>query len=349
MKYKVITALCIMLMLVAVTSGYTQTNSKNGISGASILKVGVGAKAVAIGSAATTESGDVNQIFWNPAGIALEPGKMQATFSYNNWLVDLDHNAFAASRGFGKIGTFAVGAMMSGVSGIEADRDYAEGLNIDYGGGDTFDYSSMYIALAYAKQFTNKLSLGATVKYYREEIDVESVDAVAFDFGAIYRIGFRDLTLGARIQNLGGDLEYYYVPVSLPMVFSFGVSMSVIQSQTFDITGFVDATKYLDSEQLVFAGFQSSFYKNIHFRAGYKFNYSGVRDEYDERESYMKNEDEVRSHWYDVEEYYRTDEGASIGAGIDIPYAGHKMTIDYSWTAFRLLDDVNRFSFTISF
>ena len=123
MKYKAITALLIIVMLVAVISGYTQTMRKTGLSGASILKVGVGAKAVAIGSAVTSETGDVNQLFWNPAGISLDRGQTDITFSYNNWLVDLSHNAFAVGHCFGNIGTFAVGGMVSGVSGIDADRD----------------------------------------------------------------------------------------------------------------------------------------------------------------------------------------------------------------------------------
>jgi len=349
MKYKAIAALLILAMLVAVTSGYTQTMRKTGISGASILKVGVGAKAVAIGSAVTTETGDVNQIFWNPAGISLDRGETQVTFSYNNWLADLSHNSFGVAHCFGNIGTFAIGGMMSGVSDIDADRDYVDGLDIDYTTSATFDYNSMFIAIAYAKQFTDKLSLGATGKYYREEIDVESASSFAFDFGAIYKIGYRDLTLGARIQNLGKDMKYYFDDISLPLVFSFGVSMSMIQSDFFNLKGFADAAKPLDAEQLLLGGLQASLYKNIHFRAGYKFNYSGVRDEFDDRVTYQRIEDEYRSRWWNPQESYRTDEGLSLGAGIEIPYGDYELVIDYAWTAFRLLDDVNRFSFSLKF
>jgi hypothetical protein len=349
MKYKAIAALLIIVMLIAVTTGYTQTMRKTGLSGASILKVGVGAKAVAMGSAVTTETGDVNQIFWNPAGISLDRGKTQVTFSYNNWLVDLNHNAFAVAHSFGNIGTFAIGGMMSGVGDIASDRDYVDGLEIDYGGGATFDFNTMCFALGYAKQFTDKLSLGATAKYYREEMDVESASAVAFDFGAIYKIGYRDLTIGARIQNLGKDMKYYFVDYSLPLVFSFGVSMSMIQSDFFNLKGFADATKPLDTEQLLLGGLEATLYKTIHVRTGYKFNYSGIRDEFDDRASYQRIEDQTRSHWWNSEEHYRTDEGLSVGAGIQIPYGDYELVVDYSWTAFRLLDDVNRLSLTIKF
>jgi len=349
MKYKSITVLLIIVMLIAVTSGYTQTMRKTGLSGASILKVGVGAKAVAIGSAVTTETGDVNQLFWNPAGISLERGKTEVTFSYNNWLVDLNHNAFAVAHCFGNLGTFALGGMMSGIGDIEADRDYVAGLEIDYSGGASFDYNTMFFALGYAKQFTDKLSLGATAKYYREEIDVESADAFAFDFGGIYKLGYRDLTIGARIQNLGSDMKYYFTDFSLPLVFSFGVSMSMIQSDFFNLKGFADATKPLDTEQLLLGGLEATLYKTIHVRTGYKFNYSGVKDEFQDRSSYQRIENVTRAHWWNAEEYYRTDEGLSVGAGIEIPYGDYQLVVDYAWTSFRLLDDVNRFSFTLKF
>ena len=349
MKYKAITALLIIVMLVAVISGYTQTMRKTGLSGASILKVGVGAKAVAIGSAVTSETGDVNQLFWNPAGISLDRGQTDITFSYNNWLVDLSHNAFAVGHCFGNLGTFAIGGMVSGVSGIDADRDYVAGLAIDYSGGSSFDYTSMYFVLGYAKQFTDKLSLGASAKYYREEIDVESADAFAFDFGAIYKLGYRDLTVGARIQNLGSDMKYYFNDFSLPLVFSFGVSMSMIQSDFFSIKGYADATKPLDAEQLLLGGAEVTLYKTVHIRTGYKFNYSGVRDQFGDRSSYQRVEGVVRAHWWDPKEYYRTGEGASVGAGVEIPYGDYKLTVDYAWTQFGILDDVNRFSLTFKF
>ena len=44
---------------------------KAGLTGASFLKIGVGARAVALGSSYTTIRGDVNQMFWNPAGMSL--------------------------------------------------------------------------------------------------------------------------------------------------------------------------------------------------------------------------------------------------------------------------------------
>jgi hypothetical protein len=350
MRHKSLAALLILALLVMVVSGYTQNMRKTGISGASILKVGIGARAVAIGSAVTTIHGDVNQIFWNPAGISLPEGDTQLAFSYNKWIADLNHNAFAVAHSFGKWGTIALGGMMSGVSDIEANRDLQAGLSgVQYATSSTFDYNSNYLALGYAQQFTDKLSLGITAKYYSEKIDVESVHAFAVDFGAVYFLGYRDLAIGARIQNIGSDLKYYYIPFSMPIIFSFGASMSMVKSDWFNFKGYVDIAKPIDADQQIHCGAEAMVFKNIFFRTGYKFNYQGLKDKFGPRNSYQRIENVTRDHWWDQKEYDRTDEGLSLGAGIELPYSNYTLCVDYAYTSFGLLDNVNRFSLSFKF
>lgn len=338
MRHKIISTLLICILIIFVGSGYGQEMKKTGTSGASILKVAVGAKATALASAMTTVQGDVNQLFWNPAGIVLEAGETQVTFSYNDWIADLSHNAFAVSHSFGNLGTFALGGMMSGVNDIFANRDIEAGLEgVTYIDDATFDYNSNFVALSWARNFTDKLSLGATAKYYSETIDGVGVHAFAMDFGAIYEVGFKDLTIGARIQNLGQDYEYYYVPVHLPLVFSFGASYSFFDSDAMGVKGYLDAAKPLDSDQMILGGLEAHLLGNIFVRSGYKFNFQGVKDKYLERI------------YLDKQTLKRTDEGLSLGAGLNIPYSRYNLIIDYTWTQFDVLDDVNRFSLTFKF
>jgi len=350
MRHKIISTLLILVLMIFVGSGFGQEMKKTGSSGASILKVAVGAKATALAAAMTTTQGDVNQLFWNPAGIVLESGETQVTFSYNNWIADLSHNAFAVAHSFGNLGTFAIGGMMAGIGDIVANRDIQPGLEgVEYVTDATFDFNSNFLALSYGRQFTDKLSLGATAKYYSETIDGVGIHAFAMDFGAIYNIGYKDLTIGARIQNLGQDMEYYYVPINLPLVFSFGVSYSMIDSDMFGIKGYLDAAKPLDSDQMINGGAEMHLYKTMFVRGGYKLNYSGVADEFLGRDVYYATEEVTRSSWLDKQSYNRTDEGVSIGAGLEIPYDKYKLVIDYAWTNFGVLDDVNRFSLTFKF
>mgnify|MGYP000695815015 FL=1 len=48
----------------------TQTMTKSGTTAAQFLKIGVDARATAMGNAFTAMEGDVSSIFWNAAGLA---------------------------------------------------------------------------------------------------------------------------------------------------------------------------------------------------------------------------------------------------------------------------------------
>src|SRR3989337_163180 len=102
--------------------------------------------------------------------------------------------------------------MTFGVSDIPADRDVYPGnpslqaLQIDDQTSSTYDYMDLLVQLSYARQVTEQLSLGATVKLINESIDSRSASSVAFDFGSVYSIGVMDWKIGARINNLGGDI-----------------------------------------------------------------------------------------------------------------------------------------------
>lgn len=350
MRHKFISTLLIMLLILFVSSGSGQVMKKTGTSGASILKVAVGAKATALAGAVTTSQGDANQLFWNPAGIVLKNGETQVTFSYNKWIADLNHNAFAVAHTFGNIGTFAIGGLISGVSDIIANRDIQPGLEgVEYVTDPTFDFNTNVIALSYARQFTDKLSLGLTGKLYSETIDGVGVNSFMMDFGAIYRLGYKDLTIGARIQNLGQDMTYYYVPIYAPLIFSFGASYSLIDTDDFGLKGYVDAAKPLDADQMILGGIETHLFKKLFVRTGYKYNYMGTQDEYLSRNVYYANEKVGRDSWLSKQTYNRTDEGFSVGAGLDIPYAGYQLTLDYTWTQFDILENVNRFSLTFKF
>jgi len=177
-------------MLYAVT-GYGQV-AKSGLDALAFLNIGIGAKQVALGSAATTLSGDPNQIFWNPAGIVNQSSKFGASVSYNNWLLGLNQESGVITYNMGESGTFGVGFTSFGVNNIPADRDLLPAnlasLQIDNQTSSTYNYRDMALILSYARQVTDKLTLGLNVKYLNESIDNMSANAFAIDLGSIYNI-----------------------------------------------------------------------------------------------------------------------------------------------------------------
>ncbi len=327
--YKVISISLIFMLLIASVVGAGQLR-KPGINGAAFLKIGVGARMVALGSAASTIYGDPNMVFWNPAGITVDEGKTQIALNYNSWIIDLNHNAAAITHGFGNLGTIGIGVIYMGLSGLTADRDIAPpGYTAPVpetatGQYDTYDYSDIAVTLAYSKQFTDKFRMGASAKYIRESIDGVSASAVAFDFGSIYQTDFHQLTFGARINNVGGDLVFYAIGSPLPLNFSIGASACLAESENSSITGFVDLTKPMDSPQLYFVGGEWKVLDLLAIRGGYKVGYSDALD--------------------DRTMYKQTDEGLSFGGGMNFNVNNYKLWIDYTFTNFNVFENTHRFS-----
>ncbi len=322
----------LMVMLYAVT-GFSQV-AKSGINALAFLKIGVGARQVSIGSAATTMTGDPNQIFWNPAGIVDEPTKFTASVSYNNWLLGLNQEAGVITYSMDEVGTFGLGVISFGVNGIPADRDilpaYLSSMQIDQQNSSTYNYRDMALILSYARHVTDLLSLGINLKYLNETIDNMSANAFAIDIGSDYRI--TDFwSVGAELTNLGSDIKYYNISSPIPLTFSVGTSLHHNFSDDFGGAFYLDVVQPQDLSQLYYTGIDINLIKALDFRVGYKFNYSNTND----AGTSLRGPIET------------SIEGLSAGVGLNVKLVGYKLRFDYSFTQMQLLNDVHRF--TVSF
>jgi hypothetical protein len=343
---KIITVLGMAVLVAAVQPSEAGVR-KSGLTGAAFLKIGVGARAVALGSAYTTITGDVNQMFWNPAGTALKGGKSQVMLSHNSWIADLSHDAVGYSRDMGNLGTLGIGIVTMGLSDIAADRDAVPQFVLDAGTFDpndtetsgAYDYRDLAVGITWSRHITDRLDMGLTGKMVRQSIDGVSATAYAADFGAIYRTGFYGTRLGARINNLGSDLTFYDIGAPLPLNFSIGAAVDLLQNRDdgMQVTVLADATKPQDGEQLLYTAVEVQLFDMLQLRSGYKFNYQGIADE---------KVDEVDGTTFDAD---RTEEGLTAGLGLDLGMGGYDATVNYAFTSFGILDSVHQFSLQFQF
>jgi hypothetical protein len=328
----------IFLLLALLMAVPVQAQRKAGRNGAAFLKVAVGARETALGSAATSMLGSANSIFWNPAGTALTADQTASiSLSYNDWIADLNHNALAASYNLGAQGTVTVGFQSLGISDIPANRQNGytdpilQDLVTDTQTGETYNYQDMALSVSYAKYFFDRLSLGATVKYVNESIDGESGSAIAFDFGSVYKVNDSGWNLAARIVNVGQPISFYNQDNPLPLAFSIGTSFMPVQTDAASLMLSLDTTKPLDTQQLVYGGAELSFYDMVYLRGGYKFFYSGSDD------GGTSLRDPINT----------SIEGFSAGAGLKTEFSGYGFAVDYAYTQMDLLDAVHRISLNI--
>jgi hypothetical protein len=333
-------ALIVLSLLVLVFDAPAQVR-KAGLNAAAFLKVGVGARNVGLGSASNSITGDVGQMFWNPAGIALQTDQMQGTVSYNKWIADLSHNAFGISFKLGEVGTIGIGGIMFGVNDIPAYRDIAPAAlvsqQIDNATSGTYNYQDLALQATFARNFSDQLALGATVKYISESLDDMTKSAFAVDVGSIYTIGslgsmIHDWKISARLSNMGSGIKYYDVESPIPITFGVGTSFKVLKDEKAgDLLIALDAIKPQDSPQLFYVGGEYTFGGFLSVRGGYKLNYTGAQDDGTSTRAAIK----------------QSIEGLSIGGGVRVEMSGYLLRFDYAMTSMDILDPVHRVTLTV--
>ena len=180
-----------------------------GTTSASFLKIGVGARNLALASVGAVNR-DVNSIYYNPSGLCFLD---QSELSVMNlqWLQDINyqHAAFADPK-------YGLGASVSYLSMGDIDKyDVNDTL---VGKFSAHDFAG---TAAYACGLRKDLFLGLAVKYISSQMDDAVAWTMAGDVGATYT-GLKNVTLGAVVQNMGGGLKFVSEEDMLPLTFKVG-------------------------------------------------------------------------------------------------------------------------------
>ena len=234
-------------------------------SGLAALKIGISARAAAMGEAFTASADDASGIFWNPAGTAWVT-KRQAHFTYNQWIQDISHNAAGIVLP-SSLGAFGIGIMLNSVEDFER-RVIASEEPLG-----TFSTQDFSMSMSYARKFGNNLSAGIRAAFLYEKIYVESASGYAVDLGVRYQVMPDRLFAAASLQNLGSMSEMVVETVELPVIMRAGLlyrMLSVLGSQNLALAA--DFVQY-DGDSHIHAGIEYDPYSIITLRAGYQTGY----------------------------------------------------------------------------
>jgi len=213
-------------------------------TGYQFLSVDTDARAEALGSAFTTVRGSSGSLFYNPAGIDNGDKMFDISISRMEWIANITYNAmgFTFRPEGGDYGVFGISLMTV---------DYGDDIlgTMVWGNSDGFietgkiNASSMAIGLGYAKSLTDRFTVGGQVKFVTQHLG-ESVipgagvkknltDVYAFDFGTLYRTGFKSLVFGMSVRNFSQEIRYEEKSFQLPLTFKMGLSMNVTDLYNF--------------------------------------------------------------------------------------------------------------------
>lgn len=226
--------------------------SSLGTTAANFLKVGVGARATAMGEAFTALVDDGTSLYWNPAGLTqLEERGFSAT--YNSWLEGISQGylslIFPSSRG-----TLGFGINYVDMGKLEGRDEYGNPTG-DFGASD------IHLFAGYADKFKN-ISWGITAGWLRDKIEKDTKTTFLGNIGLLYPLNER-FTLGVAAQNIGSKLG----SDPLPLTFKVG---AVSKLETLTLA--VDIVKPQDNEICYCLGAEWWLRDVVALRIGYKTN-----------------------------------------------------------------------------
>ncbi|MBN1480200.1 PorV/PorQ family protein [candidate division KSB1 bacterium] len=252
----------IVLSIVAFLLMFTFGLFAAGETGLAVLKVGVGARAAAMGEAFAALADDASGIYWNPAGSACIK-KRQAHFTHNSWLQGINHNV--ASLIFpSKIGTFGLGLLLNNIDGFER-RTFASEEP-----AGTFSAHDFSVALHYARQLTTAFSIGANIKYVNEKIYVEDASGYLIDIGLRYRAPFEGLYVGGAVQNLGFTNKMATEKIRLPQTVRMGGVYHMPSDLKVKVLVAIDYVQVIEESSHINLGTEVRPVDAISLRAGYQ-------------------------------------------------------------------------------
>lgn len=290
-----------------------------GISTAQFLKIGVGARASALGESFIAISDDASALYWNAAGLS-QFKENELIISHNVWVVDINHDFIGAVYHLDEDNTFGASLTAVTMDDMPVTTEYAP-----FGTGQFFGYTDIAVAVSYARKMTEQFSFGGSVKYIEETLDKLKMRGIMIDLGTFYRTGLGSTRFAVTVSNFGSELapdgqvtlvgnreQSEWQSFAPPTVFRIGFAMEPYESEENRVTASIQLNHPNDNSENVAVGAEYAWKEMLFLRGGYKFNVDG--------------------------------QNFSFGVGIQVPISIAEFTFDYAYTNMENLGSANRFS-----
>jgi len=326
-------------------SAFADGRNRAGTAAAPELLIPVGARDMALGGASIANTAGIEALHWNPAGYAWAETNANAIFSTMSYIADINVNYLAVGARFKKLGSLALSLKALDIGDIPITTEGRPD-----GTGGTYSPTFFTLGLTYARELTDRISLGTTVHYISNSMDRVDATAVSFsaglqymnlgniqglDFGVtVKHIGQRMQFAGPGLLNRGtlGDLRrpsaFYNVEASsadLPSVFEIGLGYryaladmgqlnlsSLFQHHNYDYDQYKLGAEYVHNDFLALRG---------------GFDYAADAED----DTYLF--------------------GTSFGIGLNFSLGGalEDVRLDYAYTSVDYFDPLSTFTFQVGF
>lgn len=312
-------------------------NTKRAQTGMKFLSASLSPRVAGMGGTGTTLQLQSTALFYNPAGMAQMENFGHAAVGTMQWIADINYNsASVALRPFeGNYGVVGFTFMQVDYGDLEGTR--RAGNDQGYINTGTFSPSSWAFGVGYAYPVTDRISVGAKVKYAKQDLgpSVMSADGTtksnelgtgAYDFGIQYDTDYRGIEVAMSVRNFSPEVQYEQQSFELPMELSVGISTDL-----FEATNMLANSDQHSFDVMIKGVTPRDFSERMHFGGEYTF-----MDVFSLRSGYTLPGSNI-------------EEGVNFGAGLQMEVSGFELGADYSYTTYDVFDGVNRLGVNIGF
>jgi len=243
--------------------------SERGTTSADFLKIGLGAGAAGMGEAYTAHYGDVNSMFYNPAGLTgLEMNMFSAT--HLNWIAETQYEAIAYAWPMVGVGTLGFNFFLLHMPEIPAldVNGTPNGMLQAFDLGAQFSYArdiSPFVGL-------KGLNAGAGLKVLHRELAGTNASGVALDIGGLYQLN-ANACFGLSLLNLGYLSSFDSAAEQLPLIARAGAGYLLEIVADHQLWLLLDLVQPFDNTFRANVGCEYSFARIVSLRLGYKLGY----------------------------------------------------------------------------
>ena len=262
----------IFILAVFTAFSLSAVNDNAGTSGFTFFKTTFYARAAAMANAYSAVSGDVNSVFYNPAGLAKLDGKSVST-TYMNYFDGI--NCGSVAYGFKYNNRFNL-AVFSQFLTAKEDRTLVDEYGNYTGTDGTFGMSDLLVGINFSTAFHQTVDFGANIKYLQESLDSNTASAIALDLALIHQTVNKNLKIGIALKNLGKQISYYTddkYKENLPKMAVVGFNYTFSQKFIANL----DITKPFENDIHSGLGVEYTYNDFMKLRTGYKTEASNWR------------------------------------------------------------------------
>ncbi|OGH59169.1 MAG: hypothetical protein A3G34_02480 [Candidatus Lindowbacteria bacterium RIFCSPLOWO2_12_FULL_62_27] len=254
-EYGLLWTYYLLVLTVLIVASRPAMGASTGTTGAPFLKISVGSRPAAMGSAYTAVAEEPYALHYNPASIGhMDRWDLSAMHQDQFGEVSFDYFGLAAPAIKNRSGW--------GMSFVRMAVDDFSRTELD--DGVKFTNADMALTATYAHRIFKPLSLGVSGKLIKQTLAQYTANGWAVDFGAHLKVNPR-LSLGASIMNIGPDITFIAIGDPLPTTLRAGGALKLLPRGNLlatmdywmpkdDAKGFGMGVEYRPSRFLAFRG-----------------------------------------------------------------------------------------------